>query len=263
MDRRSIIVAAGALAVAALGAAALAQAPEAPRGYLAAGQVPAAIDFVAPPPAEGSPQAVADRQTYLNTRALKDGPRWTQAQEDIDIDPSRAARLFDCTLGARLSQPQPPALTRLLTRVLLDVSASYNPAKAVFKRPRPPVGNDAPICEVAPDRMAKSYSYPSGHGSIGWAWALVLAEAEPDRAAALLRRGGAIGDSRVVCGAHFPSDIAAGRMVGAAVVAAEHGSSEFQTDLRAAKAEIDTLRQRGGENPACAAEAAALARPPF
>ena len=65
---------------------------------------------------------------------------------------------------------------------------------------------------------------------------------EPDKSAEVLARGAAIGDSRVVCGVHFVSDVEAGRRVGAAVFAAEQNAPDFQADLRAAKAEIDARR---------------------
>jgi membrane-associated phospholipid phosphatase len=41
-------------------------------------------------------------------------------------------------------------------------------------------------CERAREPLE---SYPSGHASIGWAWALALAELVPDRANAIFSRG--------------------------------------------------------------------------
>jgi acid phosphatase (class A) len=250
---------AGALGLVAV--AALAADAPAPTGYLSASEVPAGPAYVPPPPADGSARAQADHQIFLDTRALRDTPRWTLAQRDADIDPRGAARLFDCPLNARLGEDQPPALTRLLTRIFVDVSASYVPAKDLYKRPRPVVGNDLPVCVPRDEHLAKSFSYPSGHSSISWAWTLAMAEMEPDRAAAILKRGAAIGDSRVVCGVHYVSDVEAGRRVGAAVFAAEQNAPEFQADLRAARAEIDARRADGKTDPVCTAEDAALKTP--
>jgi acid phosphatase (class A) len=256
--RLGAVVLAGALAGALALAAVDVSAQGKPRltGYLT--EAPSGLGFLPGPPEPGSAQDLADHQTYLATRALKDTPRWALAQEDDDIGPSGAGRIFDCALGTRLGQDQPPAVTRLLTRVLIDVQKSYTPAKDQFKRPRPLVGNDAPICVTRDDRLAASYSHPSGHASISWAWALALSEIEPDRAGAILKRGASVGDSRVVCGVHYVSDIQAGRMVGAAVFAAEQNSPEFLADLKAAKAEIDARRAEGKTNPICAAQAEAL-----
>jgi acid phosphatase (class A) len=41
----------------------------------------------------------------------------------------------------------------------------------------------------------------------------------------------------VVCGVHYPSDVEAGRTIGAAVVARLHAEPAFQADLAAAKVE--------------------------
>jgi acid phosphatase (class A) len=247
---------AGVFALAAAGVVVAAEAKLA--GYLTAGSNPPAQTYLGPPPAPDSPQGQGDRALFEKTRALKDSPRWTVAQADADIDPRSAGRLFDCPLGANLGQNQPAAITRLLTRIEADVASPYNAAKDFYKRPRPVVGNDLPICVAKDDHLTHSFSYPSGHSSISWAWTLAMAEMEPDRAGEIVRRGAAIGDSRVVCGVHFMSDVEAGRRVGSAVFAAEQSSPEFQADLKAAKTEIDARRAAGQQNPACTAEAEAL-----
>ena len=72
----------------------------------------------------------------------------------------------------------------------------------------------------------------------GWAWGLVMAELAPAKASGLLEAGREIGDSRVICGVHYQSDVEAGRMLGAAMVAAEHANAQFRADFAAAKAEL-------------------------
>ena len=102
-------------------------------------------------------------------------------------------------------------------------------------------------------------SFPSGHASLGWVWALLLAELVPDRTDAILARGYAFGQSRVICGVHWQSDVDAGRIMGAAVAARLHANPEFQSQLQAAAKEVARVRA----NPVapdvdCAAETAAL-----
>lgn len=87
--------------------------------------------------------------------------------------------------------------------------------------------------------MSNTGSYPSGHASFGWAAALVLAEINPDRETEILRRGYDFGQSRVVCGAHWQSDVDSGRLMGAAVVAALHNNKEFLHVLEKAKYEFN------------------------
>jgi len=42
----------------------------------------------------------------------------------------------------------------------------------------------------------------------------------------------------VICGVHYQSDVEAGRMLGAAMVSAEHADAAFRADFNAAKAEL-------------------------
>lgn len=169
---------------------------------------------------------------------------------------------FECALGSALPKAAGPHLYHLLERALGDVEIAFRTAKANIRRPRPLVGNDLPICVERTERLAASYSYPSGHATRGWAFALILAELAPDRATAILTRGRLYGESRIVCGAHYPSDVEAGRTVGAGLVAALHGDPTFRDDLEAARAEVAAARH--GPVPdavACHAEADASATP--
>ena len=82
--------------------------------------------------------------------------------------------------------------------------------------------------------LAKDGSYPSGHASLGWAWGLILAEMAPERANALVARGQAFGQSRVICGVHWQSDVTQGRIIGAATVARLHADPVFRAQVDAA-----------------------------
>ena len=123
------------------------------------------------------------------------------------------------------------------------------------------MSNKAPIC--TPHEKAgleKDGSYPSGHSAIGWAWALVLSEISPSHADALLARGRAFGQSRVVCNVHWQSDVNEGRIMGAAAVAKLHSDPVFLAEMKAAKKEIASLREDGAYSlpSSCEREAATL-----
>ena len=60
--------------------------------------------------------------------------------------------------------------------------------------------------------------------------------------AAILARGRAFGQSRLVCNAHWQSDVTEGRFIGAATVALLHAEPQFLTDFAAAKAELAAAR---------------------
>jgi acid phosphatase (class A) len=136
----------------------------------------------------------------------------------------------------------------MLNRAERQVSRPIFAAKPIYARARPyqrlrlahVCGRDGPS-EPDPDTSHRT-SYPSGHSAYGWTAALVLARVAPDRAAAILQRGLDYGESRVICGMHFPSDVAAGELVATAVVAHLDRLPEFQHDLEAARREVAAAR---------------------
>ena len=96
---------------------------------------------------------------------------------------------------------------------------------------------------------------------MGWAWALILSEISPEQTDAILARGRAFGESRVICNVHWQSDVIEGRFMGASTVARLHADPTFRADLQAAKAELAAVRAKGLKPLRdCAAEAAAMAK---
>jgi acid phosphatase (class A) len=86
-----------------------------------------------------------------------------------------------------------------------------------------------------------------------------LTEIAPDRADALLARGRSFGESRVICGVHWQSDVVAGRLVGAGTVARLHADPVFRADLEAARKELLSVLAKGLlPTRDCSAEAAAM-----
>ena len=228
------------------------------KGYLSVD----AIDSIAvlpPPPAPDSAQAEADRSIFRATRALEGTPRWAMAIDDLK-EPDILQNL-SCALGADLNPVTMPHLTGLLIRMAPDVSRAVSRPKHLYNRLRPYLVDEGVICTVKSRRLAKSPDYPSGHASWSWAVGLVMAELVPDRSTAILTRARAFGESRIVCGVHNASSVAAGRQNGAAVVAALHGSPVFRQDMAEARAEVTRALRRARPPAGCDAEAEALATP--
>jgi acid phosphatase (class A) len=193
---------------------------------------------IGPPPAPDSPRGKADRTIYLETRKLAGTPRWAQATKDNDLWNGGALERFACALGRPIDAKSLPLTYRLLQRVELDARTVGTPPKTHFNRTRPLIGDTEPVCIAREDWMRTNASYPSGHAMAGVAWGLILAELAPPHASGLVEAGREIGDSRVVCGVHYQSDVEAGRLLGASMVAAEHANAAFRADLAAAKAEL-------------------------
>ena len=230
-------------------------------GYLPQGGAPSSLSLIPAPPAPGSAAQARDDAAATAATGLRGGPRWDLATLDAELKFPAAAEVFSCALGVKVAPETTPRLYTLLRRTLVDAGLSTYPTKNKYRRPRPFTVNNAPICTPAEEQMLRADgSYPSGHSAIGWAWALILAEAAPDRADAVLARGRSFSQSRIVCNVHWTSDTEEGRMMGAATVARLHDDPNFRADLEAAKAEITAARAAGhAPTRDCTLEASQLA----
>jgi len=200
--------------------------------------------ILGPPPGPDSAHGKADRALYDETRALEGSARWKTAIQDNDLWGGGAIRRFSCALGVDINETQTPTAWRMLHRMELDVRTVGTPAKDAYGRLRPVIGNDKPICVPREDWMKTNSSYPSGHSMTAWSWALVLSEVTPARADALLTVGRESGDSRMICGVHFISDVEAGRTLGSAMVARLHADPVFAADLAKAKREVAAATEK-------------------
>jgi acid phosphatase (class A) len=216
--------------------------------------------FLPPPPTSGSAQQAADDAASEAMRVLEGSARWTQAAVDAELHFPAAAQIFSCVLGVSVTEAQTPALYRLLQRSLTDFGLASYPAKRAHQRQRPFLLNGGEICTPDDREMLETDgSYPSGHSAIGWGWALTLSQLAPERAEALLARGRAYAQSRVVCNVHWLSDTEAGMAVGAAAFARLQNDALFQATMAAARQELNQANLEHPDTATCDAEAAALA----
>lgn len=216
------------------------------QGYLEPKALPDSLKLLPAPPKTGSPADLLDLARAKATIAIQGSPRWELATIDADLHFPAAAKIFSCALGVPISQETTPRLYTLLRRTLTDAGLATYRAKTHYQRPRPFMRNGQAICTPNDEaKLREDGSYPSGHTSGGWAWALILSEMAPERRDQLISRGIEYGNSRSICNVHWSSDVEAGRLIGSATVAQLHADPVFRADLKAASAEIKALRMRG------------------
>jgi len=235
-----------------------------PAGFLHKQATPDGLALLPPPPEKGSASLALDEQVMSDSLNIRSS-RWDQAIADADLTFPSAPAAFSCALGAPITAKDTPHLYALLRRTWSDVWDGTRAPKDHYGRARPFMLNGKPSCTPADEpALRRNGSYPSGHTTVGWAWALILAEISPDRQDAVLRRGWAFGESRIVCNAHWYSDVVQGRALASAVVARLHAESAFRDEAKAARAEVAKVRARKlAPTRDCAQEAAALQRTPL
>ncbi|PKN77476.1 MAG: acid phosphatase [Deltaproteobacteria bacterium HGW-Deltaproteobacteria-10] len=230
------------------------------QGYLPLNKIPNSLALLPPPPPVSSVAFIADKEAFSETRTLINTQRWAQSIKDANLHFPEAPQAFSCALDAPITQEAMPNLYMLMRRTMTDAGSATLAAKKHYMRVRPFVASKEKCC--TPDweaELVKDGSYPSDHTAIGWTWALILSEIAPERAEAILSRGYAYGQSRVICGVHWQSDVTAGRVLGAAVVAVLHSDPVFLAQLEAAKEELAGVRAKGLKPSGdCKAESTAL-----
>lgn len=229
-------------------------------GYLNPASLPMRLALLGGPPKPDSAALARDEEARRAALALRGTARWALAASDAELAFPAPAEAFSCALGTDISQQRTPHLYTLMQRVLSDAGGSTYAGKNAYNRTRPFVAHNEGTCRADMESLLrKDGSWPSGHSAAGWAWGLTLAEVQPARATEVLARGLAFGQSRVICDAHWQSDVDAGRIMGAATVASLHSDPAFEADLAAAKREVNAAVEAGVKpTQDCAAERVAL-----
>jgi undecaprenyl-diphosphatase len=114
------------------------------------------------------------------------------------------------------SWSRPWLWTRVGAAILLAESAS-GALKLAFERDRPPVSRPVPEPLL---EAPSTYSFPSGHATVAFACATVLALAVPRLRWPLFALAALIAWSRVYVGVHYPGDVLVGALLGVGIATA-------------------------------------------
>ncbi|GAB6853469.1 acid phosphatase [Asaia astilbis] len=234
-------------------------------GKVAPPTLPDARLSLAAPPALGSAAQADDDRIFKATRLLAGTPRWALATSDADLHPQAFLSHYSCAAGFTLDLAKAPHLAQIMTLAAKAETVRTSEEKHHWNRLRPFIGNDAPLCVARSPELTKSPSYPSGHTIAGYSTALVLSALLPERSAQLLQRGRVMGESRIVCGVHWASDVAAGYQAAGAFAVAILQDPAIRDLLPEARAELLAMQQANvqPDPKVCAVEADAAAHSPF
>ncbi|MDE5976015.1 MAG: phosphatase PAP2 family protein [Muribaculaceae bacterium] len=215
--------------------------------FLNEGDLPNRIKLLPPPPDNMSVTYHVDRARYEWGKNLRNTERGEQAYQDSKLGGDGVPRAFSEAFGVEISKENTPEIYKLVVGMREDAGdLATRDAKVHYMRTRPYIYFNEHTCNPEDEvNLSSNGSYPSGHTSIGWATALVLTEINPDRQDEILERGYEMGDSRVICGYHFQSDVDAGRLTGAVAVARLHADEAFNKQLEKAKKEFARLQKEG------------------
>ncbi len=235
MRQVSLAILIGLAAMASIGSA---KAPP-PLKFLTQAEI-APADLLPPPSAPDSAATQAELAELHRFEAARTPRRLAQAKAD---DENESGSAFADTFGARFDLRALPATQRLLADVQNDEKIAAGEAKTWFHRDRPwMIDSTLQSCSKS-DKPGSSY--PSGHATMAYSMAVVLAAAAPAKAPALFAKAKDYSESRLVCGVHFRSDIVAGQALGTAVGVALLHNAGFRPELAAAARELKAAHLAG------------------
>jgi acid phosphatase (class A) len=186
------------------------------------------------PPANGSAQAKAELAQVHQLQDTRDAARIAHVQAD---DGEEDIFVYKDVVGEGFNAAALPLTALLSAHIHSDEGVIVNPAKELFRKRRP-FNFDAtvkPVCKT--NANVDDFGYPSGHATTGYLEALTLVQIIPEKRDAILARADDYGFSRVVCGVHYASDVAASRLVAYAMMGIIMNNPQFRKELEAAKAE--------------------------
>ncbi len=215
-----------------------------PQKYFTMDEMPDLVKCLPAPPAPGTPEFGYDSLRYFwGKEQRKDPVRAAIADRDAGWQIDTIIAVFSEPFGMKLSPDRTPQIWNLLYSGILTMEQIRVRPKAYFHRQRPfEYFNDHVLTLWEEDELRGEGSYPSGHTIRGWVMALMLSEINPDAAEALYAKGWEYGESRVIVGAHWQSDVDNSRAAASIAYAKLQTSREFRRQAERARAEFLKLK---------------------
>lgn len=229
---------------------------EAAKPYKELSQLPNLLQIMPAPPSFESAEFANDVVRYgWGKQQRLDPERLDMAVADAEwFDHTKVYLRWKDAFGLEITPTETPEIWKLLEASLATTDPMNHETKDFYLRQRPfeRFGDDMPTDEE--EKVRGRGSYLSGHCMCGWVISLVLAQVAPERANQLFIRGLEYGDSRVIVGAHWQSDIDASFTAGSIGFCALQGCEEFVAQMKKAQQEYKEKTSQTAVNSVKTAE---------
>ncbi|AID32081.2 acid phosphatase (class A) [Mesorhizobium sp. USDA 4775] len=184
-----------------------------------------------PPPANDSAQTKAELGEVLTLQVTRTPEMAASAVADSEENVWRFANV----MGPNFNKEKLPKFSAFFDRVVETEGAVVDPAKDVWKRPRPHQLSDLVKPAV---KLSSSGSWPSGHATVGTMMGIILADMVPEKRAEIMARAAEYAHNREVGGIHYASDVEMGKISGSVIAAVLLNRDDFKAEYEVARAEL-------------------------
>lgn len=221
-------------------------AQESAQQYFTVDEMPDLIQILPAPPDSSSVAFAYDVTQYMWGKAQRLDPvRSEIAINDAEYSLDNLIRIFSEPFGMTISPEETPEIFRLLRDFTVTCDNICKGIKVHYMRKRPfMLFNEHTLTPNYEEKLIVNGSYPSGHTIFGWCAALILSEINPDCTESLMKRGYMYGESRIIVGAHWQSDVDAGMLAASILHSKLHTSPVFLAQM--AKARSEFIEKTGG-----------------
>ena len=208
--------------------------------YFKTSEMPDMLKWCPAPPDTVGPHFAYDIMQYFWGKDMRNNKeRAAIAIRDAVYGLDCIIREFSEPFGLKISKEETPEIYKVLREGTATCDSICTIPKRYYMRKRPFMRFNEPTLYPADEpHLRTNGSYPSGHTLLGWSSALLLSEINPACADTILARGYMYGESRVIVGAHWQSDIDAARLAASAAYARLHTSERFLEQMRRARQEF-------------------------
>lgn len=221
-------------------------AQEQPQTYFTIDDMPDLVQCLPAPPSPGDERFAGDVARYeWGKKQRLDPERAAIAEHDAYWNFDSLAVIFSEPFGMKISPESSPQIYRLLTRGVATLQMIRVRPKKHFMRERPFEYFNEHVMNLWEEKDVRGEgSYPSGHTIRGWGAALILSEINPAAANALYKKGWEYGESRVIVGAHWQSDVDASRPAASMAYSHLQTSPDYRKQVARARKEFKRLTKR-------------------
>ncbi|TPL92603.1 phosphatase PAP2 family protein [Mesorhizobium sp. B2-3-12] len=184
-----------------------------------------------PPPANDSAETKAELGEVLTMQVTRTPQMEARAIADAEENVWR----FADVMGPNFNKDKLPKFSAFFDRVVETEGAVVDPAKDVWKRPRPHQLSDLVKPVV---KLSSSGSWPSGHATVGTMMGIILSDMVPEKRAEIMARAAEFAHNRIVGGIHYPSDVEMGKISGSVIAAVLLNREDFKAEYEVARAEL-------------------------